>query len=275
MITSAPPRPLALITFVVAAAFAWAIRWFSTGFFWIPAAPDLSHTISILLALTIVVGTTWIVLRRERLGFDSIGFTFRPRYVPAFGFGALIGTGVVVVVALLLTLTLRGHWQAGAATWGYVLLSLQAYFWGSMLEELMFRGYLLPRLIAWWGRGYALAALAVAFGLLHLPGLSGLAAVKMVGTTAACGFLYSALVLRTGTVWSAIAAHAAMNWVLHTVLGGTGKPGLFRPEFASASFHGIDIGFWALLLLAGGAAFLLLPKANQGERREFPEAAAT
>lgn len=253
-------QPVALITFLVVAALAWTIRWFSTGFFWIPGAPDISHTISTLLALAIVAWITWVLLRRERLSFESIGFTFHPCYVPAFGFGALIGAGVVVAVALVLTLSLRGTWQVGTATWGYVLLSLQAYFWGSIVEELMFRGYLLPRLTAWWGRGWALAVLALAFGLFHLPGLAGPGALKMVCTTAACGLLYSALVLRTGTLWSAIAAHGAMNWVLHTVLGGTGKPGIFRAEFSSAGFHGVDVGFWGLLVIAGGVAFLLLPK---------------
>jgi uncharacterized protein len=185
---------------------------------------------------------------------------------------------VVLMVAALLTVTLRGEWNPGNASLGYVLISLNAFFWGSMLEELMFRGYLLPRLIALWGRGWALVAIALAFGLFHLPGLAGMEATKMVGTTAACSLLYSALVLRTGTLWSAVAAHAAMNGVLHTVLGGTGKPALFQPEFASVSLHGVDVGFWALLLIAGGVGFLLLPKAtprNDGRSRPvvaFPAA---
>jgi hypothetical protein len=71
----------------------------------------------------------------------------------------------VLTVALLLTLTMRGTWQRGAATRGYVLLSLQACLWRSTLEELMFRGYLLPRLSMWLGGGYTLAALTLTFGL--------------------------------------------------------------------------------------------------------------
>jgi uncharacterized protein len=264
------PRPVPLIVFVVIAGVAWTCRWFLPGFIWIPSAPDISHTIATLVALAIVLPATFLLLRREKLSFASLGFTPHVRYLPGFGLGAFFGTAVVLMVAALLTVTLRGEWNPGNASLGYVLISLNAFFWGSMLEELMFRGYLLPRLIALWGRGWALVAIALAFGLFHLPGLAGMEATKMVGTTAACSLLYSALVLRTGTLWSAVAAHAAMNGVLHTVLGGTGKPALFQPEFASVSLHGVDVGFWALLLIAGGVGFLLLPKAtprNDGRSR--------
>jgi membrane protease YdiL (CAAX protease family) len=260
MIDPVRPRPLSLFIFVVVAAFAWGCRWMLPGFIWTPRAPDIAHSISILLGLGMVGGITLHLLRREGLTFKSIGLTLRRRHVAQGGFGVLMGAAVVGTVALVLTLTLSGRWNVGAAPWGFVGLSMLAYLLGSMLEELMFRGYLLPRLITWWGRGWALGVLALAFGLLHLPGLAGMEAVKMVGTTAACGFFYSALVLRTGSLWSAIGAHWAMNVVLHTVLGGTGKPALLRPEFSSQGPAGIDVGFWTLLVVAGGAAYLLLPK---------------
>jgi len=75
----------------------------------------------------------------------------------------------------------------------------------------MFRGFLLRRLTGVWGRGWTLAEIALAFGLIHLPGLSGLTAVKMVCTNRCMLAVFSALCLRGGTLWSAVAAHLAMN----------------------------------------------------------------
>ena len=152
--------------------------------------------------------------------------------------------------------------ELGTASWSYALGVLLAYSVASFLEELLFRGYLLRQLTGIWGRSWALATIALAFGLFHLPGLTGLSAVKMVCTTGACSLLFSALYFRSGTLWSAVAAHLAMNWVLHTVLGVTGKTAFFRPVFDTTRPTPIDIGFWSLLLVVGGNAFVLLPKAD-------------
>jgi membrane protease YdiL (CAAX protease family) len=116
-----------------------------------------------------------------------------------------------------------------------------------------------------WGRAWALGTIALAFGLFHLPGMSGIAAVKMVGSTAMCSLFYSALVLRSGSLWSAVAAHLAMNWVLHTALGATGKTAFFSPVYSAERSVGFDAAYWSFIVVLGLAAWLLLPKVTSRE----------
>jgi membrane protease YdiL (CAAX protease family) len=239
---------------------AWAVCSAVGIFVWIPQWKEFPNPFAAFAGSCVILWGTRSVLRRDGHTLAALGNDLRARYLPAIGSALLIGAGTVVIATAVLAFFLRPQWGWGTASWSYALGVLVAYSVASFLEELMFRGYLLRRLTELCGRGWALAAIALAFGLFHLPGLAGLDAVKMVCTTAACSLLFSALTLRSGTLWSAVAAHLAMNWVLHTVLGVTGKTAFFRPVFDTTISTPIDVGFWSFLLVVGGSGFLLLPK---------------
>jgi membrane protease YdiL (CAAX protease family) len=234
-------------------------------FAWSPRWNEHPNPFAAFAGAGVILWGTHRVLRRDDETLAFLGLDLRVTYLPAFGRAILIGAGIVALVSILLTVVPGAQWQPGAASWSYALGALLAYSIASLLEELLFRGYLLRRLIELWGRGWALAVIALAFGLFHLPGMSGVAAVKMVCTTAACSLLFSALYLRSGTLWSAVAAHLAMNWVLHTVLGVTGKTALLRPVFEANAQVGIDVGFWSFLIVVAGSALLLLPRSSAAD----------
>jgi membrane protease YdiL (CAAX protease family) len=86
---------------------------------------------------------------------------------------------------------------------------------GPLVEELLFRGVLLSALLQRWHAGWAAAISALAFALIHLPGLQyqwyalpGLALLALV---------LAWLRLRSGSIWPAVVAHGVNN--LLAVLG--------------------------------------------------------
>jgi uncharacterized protein len=86
---------------------------------------------------------------------------------------------------------------------------------GPIVEELLFRGVLLSALLQRWHAGWAVTLSALAFALIHLPGLQyqwyalpGLALLALV---------LAWLRLRSGSIWPAVVAHGVNN--LLAVLG--------------------------------------------------------
>jgi membrane protease YdiL (CAAX protease family) len=262
-----------LARFLGWAVLAWAICQGVGIFLWIPRWSAFPNPFAALAGCAVIFWGMRHVLRREGLSLASIGFDLRPSSGAWFGAGLLLGAGITAVALFGAALFMGGKWTSGAATWLYGLAALNGYFWASLLEELLFRGFLLQRLIALWGRPLALGAIALAFGLFHLPGMSGIAALKMIGSTAMCSLFYSALVLRSGSLWSAVAAHLAMNWVLHTGLGGTGKTAFLTAVYPTERSVGFDVAYWSFIVVLGAAAWLLLPKAAAREPSRHRELA--
>ena len=73
-----------------------------------------------------------------------------------------------------------------------------------VIEELFFRGLLLPGLAERYGAGLALTLTSLAFGVIHAE-----PAAILYATVA--GLVLGAITLRTGSVLPAIAMHAATN----------------------------------------------------------------
>lgn len=98
------------------------------------------------------------------------------------------------------------------------LLALYICLVGPVLEELVYRGVLLPRLRPF-GAGTAVALSALCFGLMHHDLYQGLAAFW-------CGLVYGYAALRYSLGWS-IGLHIAGNTVavLLPYLRGMGMPG--------------------------------------------------
>ncbi|MBT1155530.1 CPBP family intramembrane metalloprotease [Aminobacter anthyllidis] len=97
-------------------------------------------------------------------------------------------------------------------------MPLAEYGWivvAAAVEELVFRGVIQTRLAERWGPALAIGVTSVAFLVIHFPGWVLLAAMPDATTMASvfliglvCGWLRH----RTGSLWPAIAAHAANNF---------------------------------------------------------------
>jgi membrane protease YdiL (CAAX protease family) len=101
--------------------------------------------------------------------------------------------------------------------WKRYAMAVAATLLAPVCEEVAFRGYLLRALGARlrpWG---AILAVAVLFGAVHLD------PVRFIGLVA-LGALWGWLALRAGSIWPAIAAHAANNAVAAWSLVGEGPP---------------------------------------------------
>jgi membrane protease YdiL (CAAX protease family) len=207
------------------------------------------------------------LLRRSAGGTGMLGLRPSWRTLGWLLAGSAGGALLVVLWFVLLRGLAPFHFESGAISSAELVISVLVFLFGALLEELAFRGYPLLRLKAHYGAIPAVLAVSLAFGILHLPGMTGMNAVKIIVTTGLCSVIYCIAYLRSGTLWTAVGLHMAMNVVLHSVLGGGGGAGasLLRTVFDGASPHAFDAGFWSLAaaaLILVAALGLLWPPAG-------------
>jgi len=213
----------------------------------------------LLIGITVVGANIW--LNRAFLGWDgfsksSLGLGVRQ--LPWFLVGCAMAVPLIFGIAALLRLLVPFHWVAGELRWHELPGQFARYLLGNSVEELIFRGYLLVTLRRSLGLARALAITALLFGLFHLPGMSGMAALKMICTTAAMSVVFALAYLRTGSLWTAIGLHAATNLLLHRVLGGSGeRQSLLQMQFERSWPAGYDPGLVSLLAVVAVAALCL------------------
>jgi membrane protease YdiL (CAAX protease family) len=171
------------------------------------------------------------MLARDGFASDALGLKFTRARVGGALASSILMAPICAAMAGGVWLLQPFHYERGSLS--LVAFSLRAveYLGGNAGEELIFRGYFLLLLRRHCGLLAALAITAFLFGLFHLPGLSGAAAIKMICTTFFGGILFAYAFLLTGTLWSAIGVHVMGNVVLHHILGLSGQPSLLTPVF--------------------------------------------
>lgn len=143
----------------------------------------------------------------------------------SFRFGlALQSASLWGLLWLGFTLPLPGAWEGlvqrtGAiplAWWPLaVVVTLAAMAVGRTAEEVLFRGYLLPRLAAWVKRPWlALGIVALSFSMLHRGNAAALTAITLFGIA------WGAACIRVGTLAPMVGAH-----VVHDTLNVLLQPG--------------------------------------------------
>ncbi len=165
----------------------------------------------------------------------------RPRFFSSLrkGGGQVLAGILLVASVLGLTFILmtRLGWLA-LDGWQWQELSTQEWLrtlWTSLLvnvcvavgEETLFRGYLLNGLRAVWGRGWALLAMMVAFGLIHIvayseSGMQPSTLALSLTLAALFGGLFGLVYFRTGSLWLPVTLHFAWNFIENDVLNLTG-----------------------------------------------------
>lgn len=217
----------------------------------------------IIIPTVFTIGLVWLnhyTLRRDGWPPDSLGL--RPN---AGRGGWLVGGAAMMtlVVSLLLAalwVQVPFHFERGSMTWQAFVWRSVEYFPGNFSEELVFRGYLLLMLAKRWGEGRAVLITSFCFGLFHLPGLGGLVALKMIGTTFLGGCVFAYGFLFTRTLWTAVGMHVAGNIVLHHIYGASGGPSRWKPAFEAPWPSSYDPAFvsWLIVLvpLIGAAVWL-------------------
>ena len=168
-------------------------------------------------ALVSALIATWLIgVRIRRLDRRALRYETGRRAVAGMGSGFLLG-GLAAAAALLLAVLV------GSAEWVRDSGSLAGYLReagktlvvlapAAFAEEVLFRGVPLVLLAAAFGRGPALVALAILFGLAHLanPGVTSLA----VANIAAAGIFLGLAFYAPGGIFTAFGAHLGWNATL-------------------------------------------------------------
>lgn len=195
------------------------------------AIPQLGRIVIPLSFSIALIALNQRLLARDGFAADALGLKLTPARVGGAFAGSFLMALVFFLMAAGLWLLVPFHYERGPLSLAAFGLRAIEYLCGNAGEELIFRGYLLLLLRRHCGLPAALAITGVLFGLFHLPGLSGPAALQMICTTFLGGTLFAYGFLLTGTLWSAIGLHVAGNIVLHQVLGLSGQASLLRPVF--------------------------------------------
>jgi len=226
-----------------------------------PVLNGPQRTARILIGLGGLIVIIWLNERFLRKGgFDKAALRVGIKDSQWFLAGCLLIVPFMILMASILRLLTPFHWVLGELTWQDLGWSFAEYFTGNAFEELMFHGYLLVALCRSMGFTPSLLILGVFFGLFHLPGLSGIAAIKMICSTASWSIVFGLAYIRTGSLWTAIGMHVFGNTLLHSVMGMSVEPSLFRVVLNGGSPTFYDPGFLALVAATMPAVFLLIPR---------------
>ena len=169
-----------------------------------------------------------------------------------------------------------GSWLGAALAAAIALLP--AALW----EELLFRGYAFRALAAGAGEWAALVVTSVLFGLVHLTNAGATARSTALVTLA--GVFLGAVLLRTGSLYAAWAAHWAWNWtmaaVFHVAVSGIGFAAPdYRvvdagPDWATGGVWGPEGGAGAALGMGAGLFLMLGRRPRAAARAGTLDAAA-
>jgi len=127
------------------------------------------------------------------------------------GFGLGVGSGIVIVLSLVVTGL--AHFDApGPVSWPSLAFVTIVLLFGAVGEELMFRGYAFQLLTAKVGKYATLLPMAVVFGVVH-AGNVGATQLSVVNTVI-WGALLGYATLRSRGLWLPIGMHYGWNWIL-------------------------------------------------------------
>jgi membrane protease YdiL (CAAX protease family) len=180
--------------------------------------PDSSRTAILyegILAPALLAASWFMVTAIDRRPWRSLGLPWSWKCLPQLFWGIALGF-VLVGVAVLFALLVQGaSWESfpvNGQTLRLLAFSLIAWFGVSLLEELVFRGYLLQTLIEGLGVVPATLLSSLFFGLAHYDNAPqhGL----YVLDAAASGFLMALMVFKTKALWMAIGFHFANDFFI-------------------------------------------------------------
>ncbi len=219
-------RYLVLGTFLVASLAVGSLHALLGEWQLLPISGDdpISTPILTIGVLTVMGGAIVWVGRGQGLKVDALFGQIFARGIPRFAifYGLLLvaslllfSLGISAVIFYLLSLGFPGYVsqiiESNVLLNGSRSLYPQLYDWlmlflllvyAPLVEELVFRGFLLQRWSMKWGLRWGLIASSVLFGLLHLNNPLGLTLFGLV-----MGLLY----VRTHSLWVPIACHSLNN----------------------------------------------------------------
>jgi hypothetical protein len=257
---------LAVLLFFIAAAF--LVIGFLPSFVPGTGAFDrVESAVCKIAGAALMLGLTWLFVRRDPAARAMLAVGLTGRNLVVLLGSTLLAALIILSWLLVLRLLVPFHLEAGTMTAAGFAFSVVVYLFGSIIEELAFRGVPFLRLRRANGVPIAVAVVSLAFGLFHVPGLQGAALAKVIAITVLSSLVFCLGYLRTGTLWAAIGLHFGLNLTLHSLFGAgdPNRASLLRLSVESTP-PGWDAWFWSLTATLVAAAALLA----MGRRSETP-----
>lgn len=196
-------------------------------------------TLEAWLVLLVVLGAHLIVLKAvERRDWTWLGLGRDSARAPLLVRGAALGA---VAIGLPAGLLLAARWlrvePSADGSWGGAAYALATTLAPAALwEELAFRGYPFAVLRERFGAGIAVGVTSLVFGLLHVQNPD--AAPLPIAMVIVAGFFLGGVLLATGSLWAAWAAHFAWNWTMAAIFHMSVSGG----RFPTPDYRVIEIG---------------------------------
>ncbi|MBI9055088.1 MAG: CPBP family intramembrane metalloprotease [Bacteroidales bacterium] len=182
--------------------------------------PDFLH-IHILMQLTSLITTFIItaVFRKyiDRQSIVSMGLSTKGRYLDMVN-GFLVGLLLISVGFIILILTKNLEIESVVYNSKVVIYSFIFFLFAAMVEEIVFRGYILNNLLNSMKNKYiALLISALLFALIHglNPNLSFLSMLNLIIAGLALGITY----IYTKNLWFPILLHVSWNYFQGPIFG--------------------------------------------------------
>lgn len=228
-----------------------------------------------IVGTALMLGLTWLFVRRDLIERTMLDLGLSGRNLAVLLESTLLAALIILSWLLALRLLMPFHLEAGTMTSAGFAFSIVVYLFGSIIEELAFRGVPFLRLRRAYGVPIAVAVVSLAFGLFHVPCLQGAALAKIVAITALSSLVFCLGYLRTGTLWAAIGLHFGLNLTLHSIFGAgdPNRASLLRLNVASP-LPGWDAWFWSLTatLIVAAALLAIVRRSRVGLPRATPAA---
>lgn len=251
------PQPILVLLLFVVAGFLII----GAGPMFVPMAGTFDrHEAAIwkIIGAALMLALTWCFVRRDPYARAMLDLGLSGRNIGVLFGWTLVAAAIIFGWLLLFRGFQPFHIEAGTMTATGFAFSVLVYLFGSIIEELAFRGYPFLRMRRAYGVVAAVVIASLAFGLFHFPGMHGLALLKIVATAGLCSIIFCLGFLRAGTLWAAIALHAGINITLHSILGAgdANRASLLR-VVADGPAPGWDVWFWSFMLAGSVAAIVL------------------
>ncbi len=127
----------------------------------------------------------------------------------------ILSAFIVISISFLVYWLLNRHFTA--PTIDHVLFS--TVIWGPVAEEILFRGYLQPKLERSAGKWVGLVITSILFGIAHLPKiyLRQASTPPLVPEAFLLGFVFGIIRDRTGSIYYGMLCHMAYNLIVTVV----------------------------------------------------------
>jgi len=172
------------------------------------------RTTFILVADALLLFVTFRLFKRNSIPITALGLNVKKRLYKNALIGVAIAIATIIIMAIMLYVFVPYHFIYKSLSVGHVLKESFSYLLGALLEEMLFRGFLLVFFTKLFGWRTGLLIMALPFGLYHLAG-----GISLVTSTTMFSFIFGLSFVLTGSLWTAVFLHATVNILLHAITG--------------------------------------------------------